>query len=86
MTKREIEKLVNEAETGPVRENYVPEFGDSKTLRALTGIGRSQAYELDGLGCIRSACIKKPGSIRGRRLWHIPSAIAFLHSQMEGGK
>lgn len=56
----------------------VPEFVDSKGLRALFGISRAQGYELTNQGKIRSVCLRKPGAVRGKRLWDCASVRAFL--------
>ena len=86
VTHKEQIQLTSEAATGTVRLNLMPEFCDSKTLHGLTGLSRSHAYALLAEGKIRSACIRKPGSARGKRLWNLASVSSFLNSQMEVGK
>jgi len=83
MTPNEKIQLTSEAATGTVRLNLMPEFCDSKTLHGLTGLSRSHAYALYAEGKIKSACIRKPGSARGKRLWNLSSVSTFLNSQME---
>jgi hypothetical protein len=51
----------------PVR-GYCPE----------TGLTRAAFYQLADLGKIKTACIRKPGAIRGNRLFHLGSVLAFL--------
>ncbi len=64
----------------------LPEFCDSKQLRSLFGLSRSHAYLLAGEGKIRAVCIRRPGAVRGKRLWHCESIRAFLQKNMEEGK
>lgn len=84
MTKSELTQLLREAGSGPATQDFTPQYGDSKVLFRITGIGRSLAYTLLAEGKLESVCIRRPGSIRGKRLWHIPSAIKFLESCREG--
>jgi hypothetical protein len=83
MNKDEIHTRSN-TESGPVSSYYLPEFANSATAQRLTGLSRSHLYALQNEGKIRSACLRKPGAIRGRRLWHMGSVISFLNSQIEG--
>ena len=68
----------------------LPEFADHKTLRALFGISRSHAYFLTDQGCIRSVCIRRPGAVRGKRLFDCQSIRDFLSKNVDdragGGK
>lgn len=59
-----------------------PEFVDAKGARILFGLSRSHLYDLEARGLIRSACLRKPGAIRGRRLFCCASIRAFLGSCM----
>lgn len=43
-----------------------------------TGLSRPHFYQLIDEGKIRSACIRQPGAIRGRRLVFLPSVLEFL--------
>jgi hypothetical protein len=43
-----------------------------------TGLSRAAAYDLIRQGKIKSACIRKPGAIRGQRLVFLPSVLQFL--------
>ena len=56
----------------------LPEFLDHKGLRALFGLSRAHAYLLAGEGKIRSVCIRRPGALRGKRLFDCASIRAFL--------
>lgn len=51
----------------PVR-GYCPE----------TGLTRAAFYQLATAGKVKSSCIKKPGAVRGNRLFHLGSILAFL--------
>src|SRR5437867_3228107 len=62
-----------------------PEFVDCAGMKRVFSIGRSSAYELVNLGLIRSVCLRKPGNLRGRRLFHVQSVRQYLLSQ-EGQK
>lgn len=83
MTTKEQNQLQREAESGPATQNFIPQYADSKGLFKITGIGRSLAYLLFSEGKLESVSIRKPGSTRGKRLWHIPSALKFLDSCRE---
>lgn len=59
------------------------EFVDHQGLTRMFAIRRSHAYVLATRGCIKSVCIRKPGSIKGRRLFHVQSVREFLNSHLE---
>ena len=44
----------------------------------ITGLSRPHIYNLIAAGLIRSACLRQPGAIRGRRLVYLPSVLAYL--------
>jgi hypothetical protein len=56
-----------------------PEFADHKGVRALYGLSRAHAYQLASEGKIRSVCIRRPGAIRGRRLFDCASIRSFFN-------
>lgn len=58
----------------------LPEFADHRTARALFGLSRSYLYNLAGERKIRSVSIRKPGALKGRRLFDCASIRAFLES------
>lgn len=60
-----------------------PEFVDAKGARQLFGLSRSHLYDLEARGLIRSACLRRPGAIRGRRLFCCASIRAFLAACMD---
>jgi hypothetical protein len=43
------------------------------------GLSRPHYYQLIEAGTIRSACLRKPGASRGRRLVFAPSVEAYLN-------
>lgn len=49
-----------------------------------TGLSRAAAYQLIAAGKIKSACIRKPGAVRGQRLVFLPSVLEFLDRCAEG--
>jgi len=48
-----------------------------------TGLTRAALYQLADAGKIKTACIRKPGAIRGNRLFHLGSILAFLDATAE---
>lgn len=44
----------------------------------ITGLSRPHVYDLINKRLIRSACLRQPGAIRGRRLIYLPSLLAYL--------
>jgi hypothetical protein len=56
----------------------LPEFVDHRGLKSQFGINRSHGYLLADEGKIRSVCIRRPGAIRGKRLWDCASVRKFL--------
>jgi len=61
-------------------------------LEPYSGLSRSKLNQLV-LPCrengykapVRSVCLRKPGAVKGTRLIHLASLLAYLNSQMEGG-
>lgn len=60
----------------------LPEFAKHQTATALFGISRSALYSLAGEGRIKSVNLRKPGNIRGARLFDCASIRAFLNSSL----
>lgn len=86
MTKRELDQLQREAGSGSATQELIPQYTNSKGLAQLTGLTRSHAYLLYSEGKIDSVCIRRPGSTRGKRLWHVPSVLQFLDSCRKGDR
>ena len=80
MTKKELDQMQREAGSGSATQDLIPQYSDSKGLNRLTGLTRSHAYLLFSEGKIDSVCIRRAGSTRGKRLWHVPSVLEFLDS------
>ena len=51
-----------------------------------TGLSRAAFYELIKANQIKSACLKKPGALRGIRLVWLPSVMAYLERHVTGGE
>ena len=58
----------------------LPEFADHHTARSLFGLSRSYLYKLAEQGHIRSVAIRKPGAVKGRRLFDCASIRTFLEN------
>lgn len=87
MTNIEINNLLEKFEKRTGRNSLIPEFCDSKGAHYHTGLSRSHLYLLANEGKIQTVCLRKPGSTRGKRLWHLPSILAYLKTSMkENGK
>ena len=80
MTQKTIYEL---AVSGPP---FRPEFTDHKGAKVIFGFSRAHLYNLTKEGKIRSVCIRKPGAIRGRRLFDCESIRAFLNKHAVGGR
>jgi hypothetical protein len=63
---------------GATKVAAVPEWCDAHGARPLFGFSRSHLYSLIAEGKIRSACIRRRGAIRGRRLVNCKSIRDFL--------
>lgn len=83
MTKIEINNLLEEVEKRSRHDSLIPEFCDSKGANFHTGLSRSHLYLLANEGKIQTVSLRKPGSTRGKRLWHLPSILAYLKTSME---
>jgi hypothetical protein len=64
-------------------EPFRPEFVDVKGLRTLFGISRSHGYFLANAGLVKTVCLRRPGTTRGKRLWDCESVRAYLHANIE---
>jgi hypothetical protein len=50
------------------------------TLCPWTGLSRSKLWEVLQTGKVRNVCLRKPGAVRGARLIHLASLLAYLDS------
>lgn len=71
-------KVITAGEIEAARSTPRPEFCGGKQVRPIFGLSRSHAYLLAAQGKIRSVCIRRPGAVRGRRLFDCESIRAFL--------
>ena len=67
----------------PPSVSALPEFADHRTARALFGLSRSYLYNLASERKIRSVSLRKPGALKGRRLFDCASIRKFLQSADE---
>ncbi len=74
----------HEVKAAPV--DLPPEWTDHQGVRHYFGISRPHAYVLAREGKIRSVSIRKPGAIKGRRLFDCASIRAFLNKNAEVGE
>lgn len=58
----------------------LPEFADHQTARKLFGLSRSYLYKLAEERRIRSVSIRKPGALKGRRLFDCASIREYINS------
>ncbi len=63
-----------------------PEFADWKGVRVIFGFSRAHLYQLIKEGKILSACIRRQGATRGRRLFDCSSIRDFLNKHAGGGE
>jgi len=61
-----------------------PEFVTSKRADHIYGLCKTQLYALGAEGKIKSVCIRKSGSGRGKRLWSCDSIRNFLNANLTG--
>jgi hypothetical protein len=76
-----ITNVVGQPEAASV--TALPEFVDAKGLRALFGISRSHGYYLSDAGLVKTVCLRRPGTTRGKRLWSCESVRAFLRANID---
>lgn len=44
------------------------------------GLTRAHLYSLAQRGLIRTSCLRDPGALKGVRLFHLPSILAYIES------
>jgi len=64
----------------PIADSAKAEFADAKGIRRIFDLSRSHIYDLNSRGKIRSVSIRRPGAVRGRRLFDCESIRTFLNS------
>ena len=50
-------------------------------LEHYTGLSRAKLYELAGEGLIRSVSLRKPGQVKGTRLFNLQSILRYIEEQ-----
>lgn len=58
------------------------EFAGHREIKQMFGLSRAGLYRYQALGLIKSASVRTPGAIRGRRLWFVPSIRALLERNL----
>ena len=69
--------------TGQVAE---PEWTDHHGATLMFHLSRPYLYRLAGEGHIRTALLRQPGKLKGRRLFDVASIRAFLLANVEAPK
>lgn len=67
-------------------QRQLPEFCGFEEAERLFGLSRSHLYRLKDLGLIKSVTLRTPGTVKGRRLWHVESIRMMLYANIEGAK
>jgi hypothetical protein len=49
-------------------------------VERYTSLSRAKLYQLAGEGKIKSASLREPGRVRGCRLFHLASILAYIES------
>jgi len=58
----------------------VPEWGDSKRIEAMFGLGRPLQYELANAGLIESVSLRRPGMAKAKRIFNVASVRNYINS------
>lgn len=83
MRQLQINQNTSDAVKAAPLNEIEPEFVDFGGLYRMFGIRRSHAYVLADRGHIKSVSLRRPGSVKGRRLFHVQSVREYLAQQME---
>ena len=72
--------------TAPIQASSAidAEFCDSPGAKTRFGLGRSYMYSLEKARLIRGVSLRKPGQLKGKKLWDVASIRRYLAAQMEG--
>ena len=60
-----------------------PEYVDYKGLKSVFGISRAYGYRLADDGLVKTVCLRKPGTLRGKRLWECESVRDYLRANID---
>lgn len=74
-----IEALVREQDVNS-RPVWVRAPKDGAVER-YSGLGKGMLYALASQGVIKSACLRRPGAVRGVRLFHLQSILDYIGSK-----
>jgi len=61
----------------------MPEFGRTPDVEKYFGIKKGTLYNLNDQGKIKGVVLRKAGSLKGVRLWHMASVREYILSQMQ---
>ena len=76
--KRSLSASVEEILTDRQRDLPVWVRAPKRGYEFYSGCSRAKLYEWAGKGFIRSVSIREPGKIKGVRLFHLASILAFI--------
>ena len=77
-----------ESRFSPVPSGQLPEFMKLPPPRGrcpLTGASRSWLLDQEKLGKVKIVRVRQPGKMRGAAFLYVPSLLALLRSELEGG-
>lgn len=77
--RRQLETLVGEQDAS-LRPIWVRAPKDG-AVEHYSGLGKGTLYSLDAAGLIKSACLKRPGAVRGVRLFELQSILDYIASK-----
>jgi hypothetical protein len=82
-TNRPVASEPREKGTAPDLSQYPDRWlkAPVKGYCPVTGLTRPALYDLARAGKIKTACIRRPGAVRGNRLFHVGSVLAFLDAE-----
>ena len=63
--------------------DVMPEFGRTPDVEKCFGIKKGTLYNLHDQGKIKGVVLRKAGSLKGVRLWHMASVREYILSQMQ---
>ena len=67
-------------ENKQINQGITPEFINYNGVKTMFGLSRSHAYALASAGKIQSFSLKRPGAVRGKRLWSVKSLRTYIES------
>jgi hypothetical protein len=76
---RQLDALLGERDASS-RPIWVRAPKDGAVER-YSSLGKGTLYALDAGGFIKSACLKRPGAVRGVRLIHLQSILDYIASK-----